>query len=45
MSALKTLYKHSSHYLGGRVAVMMLGFVSFPLFKKTKIKPNQLREM
>ncbi len=34
MSALKTLYKHSSHYLGGRVAVMMLGFISFPLFTR-----------
>ena len=34
MSALRTLYKHSSHYLGGRVAVMMLGFVSFPLFTR-----------
>jgi O-antigen/teichoic acid export membrane protein len=34
MSALKTLYRHSSHYLGGRVAVMLLGFVSFPLFTR-----------
>jgi O-antigen/teichoic acid export membrane protein len=34
MSALKTLYKHSSHYLGGRVAVMVLGFVSFPVFTR-----------
>ncbi|HMC31473.1 MAG TPA: oligosaccharide flippase family protein, partial [Candidatus Angelobacter sp.] len=34
MSALKTLYRHSSHYLGGRVAVMLLGFISFPLFTR-----------
>ncbi|HSM85963.1 MAG TPA: oligosaccharide flippase family protein [Candidatus Limnocylindrales bacterium] len=34
MSALKTLYRHSSHYLGGRVAVMMLGFISFPIFTR-----------
>lgn len=34
MSALKTLYRHSSHYMGGRVAVMLLGFVSFPLFTR-----------
>jgi O-antigen/teichoic acid export membrane protein len=34
MSSLKTLYRHSSHYLGGRVAVMLLGFISFPLFTR-----------
>jgi O-antigen/teichoic acid export membrane protein len=34
MSSLKTLYRHSSHYLGGRIAVMLLGFVSFPLFTR-----------
>ena len=34
MSALKTLYRHSSHYLGGRVAVMLLGFASFPVFTR-----------
>src|ERR1051326_5731662 len=34
MSALKTFYRHSSHYMGGRVAVMLLGFVSFPLFTR-----------
>jgi O-antigen/teichoic acid export membrane protein len=34
MSALKTFYRHSSHYLGGRVVVMLLGFVSFPLFTR-----------
>ena len=32
MSALKTLYRHSSHYLGGRLVVMLLGFISFPVF-------------
>jgi O-antigen/teichoic acid export membrane protein len=34
MSALKTLYRHSSHYMGGRIAVMLLGFISFPLFTR-----------
>jgi O-antigen/teichoic acid export membrane protein len=34
MSALKTFYRHSSHYLGGRVAVMLLGFISFPVFTR-----------
>lgn len=34
MSSLKTLYRHSSHYLGGRVVVMLLGFVSFPVFTR-----------
>lgn len=34
MSPLKTLYRHSSHYLGGRVAVMLLGFISFPVFTR-----------
>jgi O-antigen/teichoic acid export membrane protein len=34
MSALKTLYRHSSHYMGGRLAVMLLGFISFPLFTR-----------
>jgi O-antigen/teichoic acid export membrane protein len=34
MSDLKTLYRHSSHYLGGRVAVMLLGFASFPVFTR-----------
>jgi len=34
VSALKTLYRHSSHYLGGRVAVMLLGFISFPVFTR-----------
>jgi O-antigen/teichoic acid export membrane protein len=34
MSALKTLYRHSSHYLGGRLIVMLLGFISFPVFTR-----------
>ena len=34
MSALKTLYRHSSHYLGGRLVVMLLGFISFPVFTR-----------
>ena len=32
MRELKKLYWESSHYLGGRLALMLLGFVSFPLF-------------
>jgi O-antigen/teichoic acid export membrane protein len=31
---LKTLVQHSSHYLGGRVALMLLGFASFPIFTR-----------
>jgi O-antigen/teichoic acid export membrane protein len=34
MNPLKTLLRHSSHYLGGRVALMLLGFVSFPIFTR-----------
>ncbi len=34
MSTVKTFYRHSSHYLGGRVAVMLLGFISFPVFTR-----------
>src|ERR1041384_89819 len=29
-----TLFKHLSHYLGGRVAPLMLGFVSFPILTR-----------
>ena len=34
MSELKTLLRHASHYLGGRVALMLLGFISFPVFTR-----------
>lgn len=34
MSELKTLFRHASHYLGGRVALMLLGFISFPVFTR-----------
>lgn len=34
MSELKRLYLHASHYLGGRLALMLLGFVSFPIFTR-----------
>lgn len=34
MNPLKTLLRHSSHYLGGRVALMLLGFVSFPIYTR-----------
>lgn len=34
MSELRTLYRHASHYLGGRVAIMLLGFASFPVLAR-----------
>src|SRR5438045_465552 len=34
MSELKTLYRHASHYLGGRICLMLLGFVSFPILAR-----------
>jgi O-antigen/teichoic acid export membrane protein len=34
MTALKKLYLESSHYLSGRVALMALGFISFPLYTR-----------
>lgn len=34
MSELRTLLRHASHYLGGRVALMLLGFISFPVFTR-----------
>jgi O-antigen/teichoic acid export membrane protein len=34
MNPLKTLLRHTSHYLGGRVALMLLGFVSFPIYTR-----------
>jgi O-antigen/teichoic acid export membrane protein len=34
MSELKVLYRHALHYLGGRVCLMLLGFVSFPVFTR-----------
>src|SRR5882757_2796508 len=34
MSALKTLYRHTSHYLGGRRDVMLKGFICFPQFTR-----------
>ena len=34
MTPLKTLVRHTSHYLGGQVAVMLLGFASFPIFTR-----------
>jgi len=33
-SDFKTLYKQSSHYLAGRIAVMLLGLLSFPVFTR-----------
>ena len=33
-SDFKTLYKQSSHYLAGRIAVMVLGLLSFPVFTR-----------
>lgn len=34
MTELKTLLRHASHYLGGRVCLMLLGFLSFPVFTR-----------
>jgi len=34
MSDFRKLVKHSSHYFGGKLGVMLLGFVSFPLFTR-----------
>lgn len=34
MSELKTLYKQISVYMGGRVAVMAIGLLSFPIFTR-----------
>lgn len=34
MSALRKFYQQSSHYLAGRLAVMVLGFISFPIFTR-----------
>ncbi|HLI34579.1 MAG TPA: oligosaccharide flippase family protein [Terriglobia bacterium] len=34
MEELKRLYQDSSHYLVGRVCLLLLGFVSFPLFTR-----------
>ena len=34
MSDLKALLKESSHYLGGQVAALALGFISFPIFTR-----------
>ena len=34
MSDLKALFKESSHYLGGQVAALALGFISFPIFTR-----------
>src|SRR5215469_9277418 len=34
MTELKTLFRHVSHYVGGRVVLMLLGFVSFPVFTR-----------
>src|SRR5271169_3489590 len=31
---LRTLLRQAPHYLGGRVGVLLLGFVSFPLFTR-----------
>lgn len=34
MDELKTLFRQSLHYLAGRVGIVLLGFVSFPLFTR-----------
>src|SRR5437899_1035890 len=34
MSEIRTLSPHAPHYLGGRVSLMLLGFISFPVFTR-----------
>ncbi len=34
MNELKTLYRHCAHYLGGRICLMLLGFLSFPVLTR-----------
>lgn len=34
MSSIRTMLHHASHYLVGRVGLMLLGFVSFPLLTR-----------
>ena len=34
MTDFRTLRRHAAHYLGGRAALLLLGFVSFPLFTR-----------
>jgi O-antigen/teichoic acid export membrane protein len=34
MTELRTLFRHVSHYLGGRVCLMLLGFASFPILTR-----------
>ena len=34
MSDIKSLFKEASHYLGGQVAALALGFISFPIFTR-----------
>ncbi len=34
MTEFRTLGRHVSHYFGGRIAVILLGFVSFPVFTR-----------
>lgn len=34
MTEMRTLFRHISHYVGGRVCLMLLGFLSFPVFTR-----------
>jgi len=34
MSNLKVLYRHALHYLTGRISLMLLGFISFPVLTR-----------
>src|SRR5690349_20148298 len=34
MSEIKTLFRHASHYLGGRICLMLIGFLSFPILTR-----------
>jgi O-antigen/teichoic acid export membrane protein len=34
MNEIRTLLRHSTHYLGGRVCLIIVSFISFPLFTR-----------
>lgn len=44
MSSLRDLYRNASHYLAGNFGVMVLGFISFPLFTRS-ISVSQYGEL
>ena len=34
MTEIRTLLRHSTHYIGGRVCLVLIAFISFPLFTR-----------